>query len=81
MLYEITDRRHRQATILPVRSEADEKRQSTLMAVMDGVNAKYGRGKVRLGAEGLDDAAWQMRQGHRSPRYTTRWDELPVAKC
>ena len=63
------------------RSEADEKRQAALMSVMDGVNAKYGRGRVRLGAEGLDDAAWQMRQGHRSPRYTTRWDELPVAKC
>jgi hypothetical protein len=24
--------------------------------------------------------AWQMRSGNRSPNYTTRWDELPVAK-
>ncbi len=81
MLFELTDKHHRQATLLPVRSEEDEKRQAKLMAVMDGINAKFGRGRVRLGSQGLDDAAWQMRQAHRSPRYTTRWDELPMVKC
>ena len=81
MLFEISDGSHRQAMLLPIRSEEEEKRRARLMAVMDGVNAKYGRGKARFGAEGLDDVAWQMRQAHRSPRYTTRWDELPTAKC
>ncbi|MBO4314009.1 MAG: Y-family DNA polymerase [Desulfovibrio sp.] len=81
MLFELTDKHHRQATLLPIRSEEDEKRQAKLMAVMDGINAKFGRGRVRLGAEGLDDVAWQMRQAHRSPRYTTRWNELPAVKC
>jgi hypothetical protein len=26
------------------------------------------------------DAKWAMRQGNRSKRFTTSWDELPVAK-
>ncbi len=81
MLFELTDRHHRQATLLPVRTEEEEKRQAKLMAAMDEINAKFGRGKLRLGSQGLDDAAWEMRQGHRSPRYTTRWEELPVVKC
>ena len=38
MLFELTDKHHRQATLLPVRSEEDEKRQAKLMAVMDGIN-------------------------------------------
>nr|MBP7421269.1 DUF4113 domain-containing protein [Burkholderiaceae bacterium] len=25
-------------------------------------------------------AQWAMLSGHRSSRYTTRWDELPVVK-
>ncbi|MBR1872768.1 MAG: DUF4113 domain-containing protein [Bacteroidales bacterium] len=27
----------------------------------------------------LGDGAFHMRQEHKSPRYTTRWDELPTA--
>ena len=33
----------------------------------------------RYAAEDLSDA-WQPKHGSRSPRYTTDWDELPVAK-
>lgn len=40
------------------------------MGVLDGINGKYGRGSVKLAAEGVENA-WQMRRGNLSPRYTT----------
>lgn len=49
-----------------------------LMAALDAVNAKWGQGSLAPAACGLDKP-WAMRQAKRSPRYTTVWDELPVA--
>ena len=49
-----------------------------VMAVMDSINAKMGRGTVRIAQE---DAAkgWEMRRQFLSPAYTTRWQDLPLA--
>lgn len=49
-----------------------------LMEAVDAVNDRYGRGTLRLAGSGLG-RDWSMQQTRRSPRYTTRWDELPVA--
>ena len=54
-------------------------RQKRLMAAVDAINARRGRGTVRFAAEGTDPT-WQMRQKRRSPRYTTRWADLPRAR-
>jgi DNA polymerase V len=54
--------------------------REALMRVLDGVNAAYGRGTLRLAASGLGKRPWHMRQAYRSPRFTTSWDELPVAR-
>ena len=54
-------------------------RSRRLMAALDAVNAKWGRATLAPAACGLAKP-WSMRQGKRSPRYTTVWDELPVAK-
>jgi hypothetical protein len=53
-----------------------------LMQVLDDINARYGQGTVRL-ASTIGSAArrWPMRQEKRSPRYTTRWQELLVVSC
>ena len=53
-------------------------RRAKVMAVMDRVNAEYGRGTLRLASEGLQ-RGWAMRQEQRSPRWTTHWDELITA--
>jgi DNA polymerase V len=55
-------------------------RDKALMGVIDKVNIKWGRETVRLAATGIK-RAWTMRQEKRSPRYTTVWKELPVAKA
>lgn len=50
-----------------------------LMATIDKIN-KAGLGKVYFAGQGRDNF-WQMKREMLSPRYTTRWDELPVAKA
>ncbi|MEQ6290557.1 Y-family DNA polymerase [Vogesella sp. GCM10023246] len=54
-------------------------RRAALMAVMDSINHEFGRGTLRLVSEGLH-RGWAMRQEKRSPRWTTCWDELLLAK-
>ncbi len=48
------------------------------METLDHINRKMGRGTLRLAAEGFQHA-WKIRTDYPSPRYTTRWAELPVA--
>lgn len=59
---------------------ADEPARQALMRTLDKINAAYGRGTLVLAAAGLGAKPWHMRQERRSPRYTTRWAELPVAR-
>jgi DNA polymerase V len=55
---------------------------ASLMTAMDAINARFGRQAVGFGATGWRSApAWAMRQALRSPRYTTRADELPSLQC
>lgn len=56
-------------------------RRERLMAALDAVNARHGRDSLRHGAEGAAGASWHMRQEHRSPRYTTAWEDLPELLC
>lgn len=48
-----------------------------LMAVMDRINAEFGRGTLRSGRVPAVPG-WSMRQELRSPGYVSRWDDLPV---
>ena len=58
----------------------DEPPQSRpLMKAIDQVNARFGRGSIGL-CLSARAAPWRMRQEHLSPRFTTRWHELPVAR-
>lgn len=50
-------------------------RQRFLMEAMDNINFSQRDDIVKYAASGLK-RNWKMRQEMRSPRYTTRWDEL-----
>lgn len=54
-----------------------------LMAALDTINQRYGRGTMKLGSAGLtgDKSAWSMKQERRSPAYTTRLADIPIAKA
>lgn len=47
-----------------------------LMQTLDAINQRQGRGSIRLGRLPANPI-WAMRRDHKSPGYTTRWEELP----
>ncbi|MBD2722292.1 Y-family DNA polymerase [Hymenobacter armeniacus] len=63
---------------------ANQQRSQQLMQTLDGLNARFGRQLVRLAAQGtarnaagqVQPPAWAGRSAHRSPLYTTGWNEL-----
>jgi DNA polymerase V len=56
-------------------SEASPKSEA-LMAAMDDINRKMGKASIKLASEGFK-RPWRMKQGNKSPSYTTRWEDLP----
>ncbi len=50
-----------------------------LMKAMDDINNRFGNSVLRSAATGTK-REWQMRSGNKSRNYTTRWDDLPVAR-
>lgn len=60
--------------------DAPSERSQVLMATMDQINAKWGRGTLQTSAVVAgQNQGWQMKRGNLSPGYTTNWDELAVA--
>jgi len=74
MLSELVSRQYRQLDLFGSISTVDTK-SSKLMSVMDQINARMGRGTIKLASEGFKQP-WKMKQGNKSPNYTTNWDEL-----
>ncbi|MDN7919202.1 Y-family DNA polymerase [Burkholderia gladioli] len=60
-------------------AETDESRHR-LMATVDGLNARYGGGTIRIGRTEARQA-WEMKQTQRTPAYTTDWSALPIASA
>ncbi len=55
-------------------------KSEALMDVLDKINTRMGRGTCRMAAEGIQPSpAWSMKRLKHSPRYSTCWNELPVA--
>lgn len=50
------------------------------MDVMDAINQRFGKRTVKFAAEDLA-AKWQPKHNQRSPRYVSKWDELPVLRA
>jgi DNA polymerase V len=47
-----------------------------VMAALDSINRRYGRDTLMLGSAGTG-GRWVMKAGNRTPKYTTRWTDLP----
>lgn len=77
MLLDLLPKANRQYSLFDAHGDASDARSDKLMSVLDSVNQRYGRGVLRLAAEGID-RSWQMRRGNLSPGYTTCWAGLPV---
>lgn len=70
MLNELIDAATAPAQMFPTRS-------ARLMAAMDNVNGRFGRGMIRPGV----DRRWTARAEFLSPRYTTRLDEIRAVRA
>jgi DNA polymerase V len=77
MLSELQPEGQRQACLWDeAADEGSRERSRKLMGVLDEVNARFGRGAVQLGALGIKPV-WTMKRGSVTPRYTTRWEDVP----
>jgi DNA polymerase V len=76
-LIDIIDRKYYQFDLLHT---GQPEKTDRLMHVLDAVNRRQGKGKLFLASQGISKP-WYMRQHFTSPEYTTRWEDIPVAKC
>lgn len=62
--------------------EPEQADRGQLMATLDRLNDRFGRGTVALTSAGAGGKArkWAMRQELLTPQYTTCWDDLPIAR-
>ncbi|GAB3000679.1 Y-family DNA polymerase [Psychrosphaera aestuarii] len=51
-----------------------------LMDSLDNINKIFGKGTLRLASE-QQSQSWEMRRNFLSPRYTTRWQDIPKIQC
>jgi DNA polymerase V len=73
MLSEISPVKLSQGDLL----EAVHADKHKLMEALDNLNARYGRGAVKVSTQGAY-SGWQMKQERKSPNYTTSWDDVPL---
>lgn len=59
--------------------EGDSLRQQNVMAAIDTINARYKKNILYWAARGTKQE-WQMKREMKSPNYTGRWDEIPIAR-
>lgn len=74
MLSELRPKSMAQASLF---ADLEDDRGQRLMATLDVINQRWGRGTLRLAAEGMENP-WQMRRQRLSSRYTTDWQGLPM---
>jgi DNA polymerase V len=55
-----------------------QERHRRLMQALDSINSRVGDGSVVVASAGLSEV--KANSAHRSPGYTTNWDDLPVVK-
>lgn len=58
----------------------DPVRSARLMATMNCFNGRFGRGMMRPAVSGVE-RRWAGKSAHRSPRYTTRLEELSAVRA
>ena len=61
-------------------SARKHKKHKTVMSTVDKINNTWGSNTIHYASSGTDQP-WRTRRIMISNRYTTNWDELPVAKA
>lgn len=70
-----------QARQLPLFVEVEEiSKSQQLMQVINSTNAAIGHKALYLAGHGRNER-WKSKAEHRTPAYTTSWDELPIVRA
>lgn len=81
MLFDLIAAKQQQLSLLDTpQNERERQRSQKLMITIDELNQRMGRGTIKLGVPS-PGASWQLRCTRLTQRYTTHWDELPVARA
>jgi DNA polymerase V len=51
-----------------------------LMQCLDQINERFGKDTLKIATE-KNTSSWKMRREFLSPKYTTRWTDIPIIKC
>ncbi len=65
-----------QANLLDQSFAVNQAKEDRRMQAVDNINKRFGKNSVRYASE-LLNTNWQPKHKISTPRYTTRWDELP----
>lgn len=68
-----------QRDLFTLQQNQDEAKSQRLMTTLDQINQRFYRG-VDVGVTALQ-RGWQCPVQYLSQRYTSRWDEIAIAKC
>lgn len=80
VLYDFIPERSLQTDLLGETDPFQHDRSTNRMRAVDAINNRYGSRTVHFAAEDLSHS-WEPKHQIRSPRYTSSWDELPVARA
>ena len=75
MLLDLVDADHAPQSLFDDSDPKDDK----LIEAFDQINRQQGPGAINFGTAG-QASSWRSHSAHRSPRYTTEWDGIPVVK-
>jgi len=72
---ELEDEMYRQGDLFNLSQDKPE-----LMKCLDTINQRFGNDTLKLASE-KQTSFWRMRREFLSPKYTTRWSDIPRIKC
>ena len=61
-------------------SNQDETKTKKLMEVIDSINGHFGKETIKFAATGTK-RQWVSKAELKSPRYTTKWSDIPIVKA
>lgn len=83
MLLDLTPDMHLRGELGLDEGTANQRDRSRLMCALDQVNDRFGKRTLLLGSSGIEQGAdtLGMKQVRRTPRYTTDWRDVSVARA
>lgn len=79
LLFDLVPQDSLQTDLLGYVDLEQNRRSQSRLAAIDAIAGRYGKDRIGYAAEKLS-ARWEPKRQLRSPRYTTKWNELPLAR-